>query len=137
LLTNSLFYKSKLPIVLVFTKIDIISHQFAINWLKDFDTFDEACKENDSYMTSFVQSMGLMIGEFYNNFPCVGVSSLTGEGMDDLFSALQTAASDYNSGYKVDLEEKIKAKEEKERIRQEKQLAKLQADLTPKPSGEK
>jgi hypothetical protein len=37
--------------------------------MRDFDAFDDACKQNDSYITSFVQSMGLMIGEFYDNFP--------------------------------------------------------------------
>eukprot|EP01126_Amoeba_proteus_P036367 TRINITY_DN3700_c0_g3_i9.p1 TRINITY_DN3700_c0_g3~~TRINITY_DN3700_c0_g3_i9.p1 ORF type:complete len:313 (+),score=50.22 TRINITY_DN3700_c0_g3_i9:111-1049(+) len=106
----SLFYKSKLPIVLVFTKTDIVRHDFAVEWMSDFESFDSACQLNDNYMSSFVQSMGLMIGEFYNNFPCVGVSSFTGEGMEDLFQALQTAALEYESGYKVQLEQSKKVK---------------------------
>lgn len=125
----SLFYKSKLPIVLAFTKTDIVSHQFAVEWMQDFDVFDTACKDNDSYITSFVQSMGLMIGEFYDNFPCVGVSALTGEGMDDLFKAIQTSANDYLTGYKVEMEKGKEEKQERERKRQEAQLQKVKADL--------
>jgi len=125
----SLFYKTKLPLILAFTKTDIVSHQFAIDWMKDFDTFDAACNNKDSYMSNFVQSMGLMIGEFYDNFPCVGVSSLTGEGIEDLFDAIQTGARHYEEGYKVDLENARKQKEEKEALRQEKELEKVRADL--------
>lgn len=106
----SLYYKSKIPIVLVFTKTDVVKHEFAVQWMTDFDTFDDACRGSDRYMSNFTQSMGLMLGEFYENFPVlhnecrlstltlqvVGVSSLTGEGMNDLFEALQKAAIDYN-----------------------------------------
>lgn len=40
----SLFYKARLPLVLAFTKTDIVKHDFAVQWMTDFDTFDEACR---------------------------------------------------------------------------------------------
>ena len=33
----SIMYKSRLPFVLAFNKIDVISHQFAIDWMSDYD----------------------------------------------------------------------------------------------------
>jgi hypothetical protein len=48
-------------------------------------------------MSNFVTSMSLMIGEFYKNFRCVGVSAVTGKGMDQLFEAISEAAIDYNN----------------------------------------
>jgi len=125
----SLFYKSKLPMIVVFTKIDIMNHKFLLNWMTDSDAFDMACRQNDNYMSSFVNSMALMIGEFYNNFQCVGVSSVTGEGMDDFFQALGNAGEEYFAGYKVELEQTILEKTKEEKVRQQRDIERLKADL--------
>jgi len=113
LYATSLFYKTKLPLILVFTKTDIVKHDFTIEWMTNFESFEEACKVNDTYMGNFTQSMSLMIGEFYKHFPCVGVSSITGDGMDQFFEALEKAAIEYESGYKVDLEQRKAEKKSK------------------------
>ena len=36
----SILYKSKLPLIVVFNKIDVLDHSFAQKWMKDFDEFD-------------------------------------------------------------------------------------------------
>jgi hypothetical protein len=41
--------------------------------------------------------MSLMISEFYKNFTCLGVSAITGQGMDKLFDAINKAGNDYNT----------------------------------------
>ena len=33
----SILYKSKLPLLIVFNKIDVLDHSFAEKWMKDFD----------------------------------------------------------------------------------------------------
>jgi len=129
LYATSLFYRTRLPLIVVFTKTDIIKHDFALQWMTDYDSFDEACRSNDSYMGNFTQSMSLMISEFYKHFKCVGVSSITGAGMDELFEALSEAALDYETGYKVEYEERKKEKEQNEQNRQQDQIDKFTLDM--------
>jgi ribosome biogenesis GTPase A len=38
----SILYKSKIPLCVVFNKIDILDCKFATEWMTDFDKFDEA-----------------------------------------------------------------------------------------------
>jgi GTPase Era involved in 16S rRNA processing len=36
----SIMYRTKLPMILVFNKTDVMSHDFAVEWMQDNDTFD-------------------------------------------------------------------------------------------------
>ena len=36
----SILYKSKIPMLLLFNKIDVLDHGFAMDWMKDFEAFD-------------------------------------------------------------------------------------------------
>jgi GTPase SAR1 family protein len=65
--TFSILYKTKLPLLVVFNKTDILKHDFAIEWMKDFDAFEEAIRTSSNYMANFTQSLGLMLEEFYKN----------------------------------------------------------------------
>ena len=72
-----------------------------------------ALEGDETYMANLVHSMSLTLEEFYKElkvtvFSCcyvicyswllqaVGVSAVTGAGMDDLFAAIHSAAQDYH-----------------------------------------
>jgi len=129
LYATSLFYKTRLPLILVFTKTDIVKHDFALEWMTNHEVFEDACRSNDTYMGNFTQSMSLMIGEFYNHFSCVGVSSITGDGIDLFFEALEKAALEYESGYKIELEQRKAERQLKEEERQNEQITQLKSDM--------
>ena len=38
----SILYKTELPFVIVLNKNDIISHKFALEWMRDYDAFLDA-----------------------------------------------------------------------------------------------
>ena len=37
----SILYKSRLPVLLVFNKVDVARHEFALDWMADFDNFHQ------------------------------------------------------------------------------------------------
>ena len=60
-------YKTKLPMILVFNKVDIVGHEFAVDWMQDFEAFQKAVDEDESYSASLVRSMSLVLDEFYRH----------------------------------------------------------------------
>ena len=54
-------------------------------------------------MGTLAHSMALMLEEFYKSLTAVGVSALTGDGMEDFFKAVDAAAVEYESGYAAEL----------------------------------
>lgn len=125
----SIMYKTKLPFILVFNKIDVEDHRFVIDWMTDFESFQEAVSQDESYMSSMVQSMGLVLEEFYNNLRVVGVSAFTGEGMSEFFEAVEEATKEYETEYKPTFEEAIKARSEEE-FKGKGDLARVLEDLS-------
>lgn len=49
------------------------------------------------------------LDEFYENLDSVGVSAITGEGMEDLFKAVDKSREDYDKFYKVELDKRLQA----------------------------
>nr|KAJ3419622.1 hypothetical protein HK105_006726 [Polyrhizophydium stewartii] len=125
----SILYKTRLPFVLVFNKTDVVSHDFAKEWLTDFESFQAALEEDTSYMGSLVSSMCLVLEEFYSHLRVVGVSAVTGDGMDELFEAVQEAAQEYMTEFKSELERRMREKEEREAARRESNLQRLMKDM--------
>ena len=37
----SLLYKTRLPVLLVFNKVDVARHEFALDWMADFEAFHQ------------------------------------------------------------------------------------------------
>ncbi|KAJ3228211.1 GPN-loop GTPase 1 [Clydaea vesicula] len=91
----SILYKTKLPFILVFNKCDVVDNQFAIDWMTDFDLFQKALENDTSYMGTLINSMCLVLEEFYNHLKVVGVSALSGSGMTEFFDAVNVATKEY------------------------------------------
>merc|ERR1712037_194486 len=112
----SILYKTKLPFIVAMNKTDVISASYAIEWMNDFEFFQEALQAETSYVGNLAQSMSLALDEFYANLRAVGVSAMTGEGLDEFLDKLDEATEEYESDYKVEYERlktaKVKAEKE-------------------------
>jgi GPN-loop GTPase len=74
---TSILYKTKLPFILVFNKTDVTPHDFAVEWMTDFEAFQAALASHNSgttddegeptYMNSLMNSMSLVLDEFYKH----------------------------------------------------------------------
>eukprot|EP00741_Cyanophora_paradoxa_P012643 tig00020614_g12214.t1 len=127
----SVMYKTQLPFICVFNKIDVVSHKFATEWMQDYDAFCAALDNEKSYSACLTRSMSLVLDEFYKNIRTVGVSAVSGEGISDFLAAVDDARKEYWEVYRPHLERKM-AEREKERA--EEQMAKLSEDM---PESEK
>ncbi len=125
----SIMYKTRLPFIVVFNKIDLEPCNFAMEWMKDFTAFQEALSGDESYMASLVHSMSLVLEEFYQELNVVGVSSLTGEGMVEFMEALERANEEYESDFKPDYEKRLSERNAKQEATKNSSLEKLMNDL--------
>ena len=101
---TSILYKTKLPFVLVFNKTDVESHDFAIEWMHDFEAFQAALVEHGAqrgrggygdgepnYMDSLMNSMSLVLDEFYNHLTVRSFgTSASGLFMSSIIAIAQT-----------------------------------------------
>ncbi|EGF77509.1 hypothetical protein BATDEDRAFT_20815 [Batrachochytrium dendrobatidis JAM81] len=126
----SILYKTRLPFVLVFNKIDVVSYEFAKEWMTDFESFQAALEDDASYMGSLIGSMCMVLEEFYSNLRVVGVSSVTGEGMEELFEAVSESAKEYETEFKPELERMLKQKKDQEAARKQESLQHLMKDMS-------
>mmetsp|Transcript_4974 Transcript_4974/g.4893 ORF Transcript_4974/g.4893 Transcript_4974/m.4893 type:complete len:116 (-) Transcript_4974:12-359(-) len=83
--------------------------------MTDFESFMQSIDEisNESYLASMNRSLALVLDEFYNELPAVGLSSFTGFGFDIFVPLLETSKREYMNSYLPELEAKRKAVEEK------------------------
>ena len=95
----SILYKTKLPFLIVFNKIDVQNHEFALEWMKNSDSFEKSINNDkmkkQTYMTSLTKSLSQVLDVFYKNINTVGVSAVTGQGMKNLFQQLTVCRKEY------------------------------------------
>ncbi len=144
----SILYKTKLPMILVFNKTDVKDADFAKEWMTDFEAFQAALKqEEDSgsfggaeggsgglgggsgYMGSLLNSMSLMLEEFYRHLNVVGVSSMTGQGVNEFFEAVSEKAKEFERDYKPELEKRREERQQEKEGKRGKELGKLMKDM--------
>ncbi len=143
----SILYKTKLPMILVFNKTDVKDADFAKEWMTDFEAFQAALKQEEyngsfggveggggfgggsGYMGSLLNSMSLMLEEFYRHLSVVEVSSMTGKGIDDFFAAVGEKAEEFERDYRPELEKRRKKRQEEKADKREKDLGKMMKDM--------
>ena len=71
-----------------------------LQWMKDFEAFQAAVDTEKSYTSSLSRSLCLVLDEFYQNMRNVGVSAVTGAGLNDFFKGVDACADDYMDTYR-------------------------------------
>jgi hypothetical protein len=110
-----------LPFILVFNKTDVQPHAFAVEWMQDFEAFQAALASHSgtrdaegepTYMNSLMNSMSLVLDEFYKHLKAVGVSSMTGDGIKEFFDAVEASRDEYETSYLPELQRVRAAREQ-------------------------
>jgi GTPase SAR1 family protein len=131
----SMLYRTRLPLVIAFNKIDVVPHEFCLEWMRDYETFQDALDEmqaaddSSGYYGSLTRSLSLVLDEFYRNLHTCGVSAATGDGMDDFWKAVDNAAKEFESDYLEDLRNRIEEQNAKKKALAKAGLEKLKQDI--------
>lgn len=103
LYASGIMLKQKIPLAVMFNKIDVLSADKVISWLQDSEELDDAIYRaqeggdsgapyavgtTESYASTLSQSLSLFLHEFYEDIPFAAVSAATGAGMDELAQAI-------------------------------------------------
>jgi len=125
----SILYKTSLPFLSVFNKIDVAPCDDQLRWMQDADEFLGAVQTEGSYLADLSRSMALVLEEYYRSLRVVSVSSLTGVGFSGLEGALSECVEDYKNEYQPYLEQRKKARKDAARSAAMDNFQKLQEDL--------
>ena len=126
--------------ILVFNKTDVKDESEAVEWMRDFEAFQAALREEEEaaergggggggYMGSLLNSMSLVLEEFYNTLSVVGVSSMTGEGVGAFLEAVEEKRVEFEREYRPELEKRRKEAETMKAQVREKEVSRMMRDM--------
>ena len=129
----SMLFRTRLPLVVCFNKTDVVSHEFCLDWMRDYESFQQALDDhaaNAGFYGSLTRSLSLVLDEFYSNFMnAVGVSAVTGDGLNEFWETIQKAASTDFVDYVDDLKLRVEEQEAKRKAIARSQVQRLQRDI--------
>lgn len=127
--------------ILVFNKTDVKDASFAKEWMTDFEAFQEALRRDENadamggveggghggsgYMGSLLNSMSLMLEEFYSHLSMVAVSSRLGTGIDEFFEAVEEKKKEFMEDYLPELERRREEREKQRKKARDTELDKM------------
>ncbi len=130
----SMLYRTRLPLVVVFNKTDVVSHEFCLEWMRDYEAFQKALDEvsdSSGFYGSLTRSLSMALDEFYSSFAnACGVSAMTGNGMEEFWTTVRKAAEqDFALDYIEDLKSRIDEQQARNQAIARSDIRRLQRDL--------
>ncbi|KAL7743577.1 hypothetical protein ACLKA6_013382 [Drosophila palustris] len=96
----SILYKTRLPFLVALNKIDLKECSFVQDWMTDFEAFQDALEQEQSYVNNLTRTMSLTLDTFYENLVTCGVSAKTGVGFATLMTHMLDCVQEYERDYK-------------------------------------
>ncbi|KAL7717712.1 GPN-loop GTPase [Entamoeba marina] len=124
----SIMYKTKLPLIVVFTKTDVKPCDVLNEWMDDYEKYMDALNEHASFSNELQRSLCLALDEFYNTILHCGVSSLTGEGIDELLGMIEKSKTQYREDYLVQMKKKKEENEKKDELKKQRAIEAFEKD---------
>ena len=126
----SVLYKSRLPMICVFNKIDCVSCGFAEEWMNDFEAYQTALDaDSEEYMGTLNRSLSLVMDEFYKNIRRIGVSAVSGQGIAQLFENIDGTVAEFKESYIPELKKRFREKKAMENKQKEIQIQRIREDI--------
>jgi GTPase SAR1 family protein len=135
----SMMYRTRLPLVVVFNKTDVVGSEFAEEWMTDYEAFqtalDDFTTENSGdaatggYYASLTRSLSLVLDEFYSVLHHCGVSAATGDGVSGFWDAVDRAAQDFEADYVADLRDRVEERKARRRAKARHDMKRLERDM--------
>jgi len=127
----SILFKTHLPVICLFNKTDVAPCEFALEWMQDFESYQQALDSDraEDYMGPLNRSLSLGMDEFYKSLKSCGVSALTGDGIPEMLTKIDEAGVDFKETFLPEIVRRLRAKAETERAKAAQSMTKLQADL--------
>ncbi len=130
----SMFYRTRLPLIVVFNKCDVVGGEVCMEWMSDYEKFQEAmddfmASDDSGYYASLTRSLSLVLDEFYQTLHRVAVSAATGDGITEFWDVVGKASHDFEEDYVNDMKCRVEEQKAKQRALARDGLSRLQKDL--------